>query len=102
MFNLKFLGMSEIVLGAICKRAIVVEKPATETINGESYAVSVKVRYRHGKSFFSIERNSKDSKFAELLKLRVGDEMYVSYDGEDLPEIIFNPFWKRLWLRLIW
>lgn len=93
--------MSETILGALCKRAVVVEKPATETYNGNPYVVSVKVRYRHGKSVFSVERTSQDYHFAELLKLRVGDEMFVSYDGEDLTEIIFNPWWKRLWLRII-
>jgi hypothetical protein len=93
--------MSEIEAGALCFRAIVEEKPQPIVVNGQTVSVTLRVRYRR-KSAFLVDV-SKDSRFFRpLLEFSPGDEMYVSYDGEDITSIKRNPKWKRLWLRLTW
>jgi hypothetical protein len=60
------------------------------------------VRYRRKNTIFPV-KVFKDSQYFELLsKLRPGDQMYVSSDGEDITEVIKIPLWKRLWLQMTW
>ena len=92
--------MSEIEAGALLFRALVVMEPQKSIVNDEP-TVCVSVRYR-GKKVFLIEIDCRNRYFNDLLSLRTGDEMYVSYDGEDISNIKHNPWWKKLWLRLIW
>jgi hypothetical protein len=90
--------MSEIEAGAICPLAMVESHP----IRVEKEQVTIYVRYRRKNTIFPVKA-FKDSQYFELLsKLRPGDQMYVSSDGEDITEVIKNPLWKRLWLQMIW
>ncbi|MBR6355316.1 MAG: hypothetical protein IKR92_00535 [Alphaproteobacteria bacterium] len=93
--------MSEIEAGALCFRAIVEEKPQPVVVDGQTVYVTLRVRY-YRKSAFSVNVPKSSRFFQSLLKCSPGDEMYVSYDGEDIASIKRNPKWKRLWLRLIW
>lgn len=93
--------MSEIEAGAPMFRAVVVTQPQNTQVDDEPVSVTVNVRYR-GKKPFAVIVDSRSRHFGELTSLRPGDEMYVSYDGEDICNIKHNPWWKKLWLRLIW
>ena len=90
--------MSEIEAGAPCPLAMVESHP----IRVKKEQVTVYVRYRRKNTIFPV-KVFKDSQYFELLsKLRSGDQMYVSGDGEDITEVIKNPLWKRLWLQMTW
>lgn len=94
--------MSEIEAGAICPLAMVESYPLIVKKRGKSYKVTVYVRYRRKNTIFPVKA-LKGSQYFELLsKLRSGDQMYVSSDGEDITEVIRNPLWKRIWLRMTW
>ena len=93
--------MSEIELGAPMIRAKVESMPQ-EIVAGGLSTIIVNVRYRGRKNGFPVAANFNSRHYNNLLQLRPGDEMYVSYDGEDICNIKHNPWWKRLWLNLIW
>lgn len=95
--------MSETEAGALLKRAMVESHPIEITkVNSEPISVRVHVRYRGQNIIFPVEVSKGDSHFDRLLTVRPGDEMFVSYDGEDISDIVHNNFFKRLWNQLIW
>ena len=84
--------------GVICKLAMVESYP----IRVKKGQVTVYVRYRRRNTIFPVKA-LKDSQYFELLsKLRPGDQMFVSSDGETIAGVVRNPLWKRLWLQMIW
>lgn len=93
--------MSEIELGAPMMRAKVENMPQ-EIVAGGLSTVTVNVRYRGRRNGFPVTAGFNSHHYSDLLQLRPGDEMYVSYDGEDICNIKHNPWWKRLWLNLVW
>ena len=94
--------MSDFEAGAPCPLAMVESCPLIAKKDDEPSKVTVYVRYRRKNTIFPVKA-FKDSQYFELLsKLRPGDQMYVSSDGEDITEVIKNPLWKRLWLQMIW
>ena len=93
--------MSEFELGAPMLRAKVESKPQVEVLNDQS-CVIVNVRYRGKKRSFEVITKCDSRHYNDLLQLCPGDEMHVSYDGEDICNIKHNPWWKRLWLNLVW
>lgn len=93
--------MSEIELGAPMMRAKVESMPRVEVLNGQS-CVIVNVRYRGRRNGFPVTAGFNSCHYSDLLQLRPGDEMYVSFDGEDICNIKHNPWWKRLWLSIVW
>ena len=94
--------MSEIEAGVICKLAMVESYPLIVKKRGKSSKVTVYVRYRRKNTIFPVKA-LKDSQYFELLsKLRPGDEMFVSSDGETIAGVVRNPLWKRLWLQMTW
>ncbi len=95
--------MSEMEASAILKRAMVESHPIRITkVNSEPISVRVHVRYRGKNVIFPVEVSEGDSHFDRLLTVRPGDEMYVSYDSEDIGKIIHNNLFKRLWNQLFW
>lgn len=94
--------MADMDSGVICKRAMVESNPQITKINGEPTELIIHVRYRSKDTIFPVEAKHDDMHFDELLQLRPGDEMYVSYDGETMCDIKRNPWWKRAWLWLTW
>ncbi len=94
--------MAEVVLGACCYRAMVESRPVVVELKDGLSSVTVHVRYRRKDTIFPVVVKSNSHYFEKITQLRLGDEMYVSYDGEDITEVKLNPLWKRLWLRMIW
>jgi len=90
--------MAETIAGALLYRAVVEDKPQVVAENGEPLSVTVSVHYLHKKNSFLVKRKKKERDFDTLMSLRAGDEMYVSYDGEDIGDVKHNPWWKRVWL----
>ena len=90
--------MTEIIAGALLYRAVVEDKPQVVSVDGNPISVAVSVHYLHKKNSFLVKRKKKERDFDTLMSLRAGDEMYVSYDGEDISDVKHNPWWKRVWL----
>ena len=88
--------MSEIEAGALCPLAMVESYPLI------AKKVTVYVRYRRKNTIFPVIAHRGSQYFKLLFKLRPGDQMYVSSDGENITEVIRNPLWKRIWLRMTW
>ena len=94
--------MSDFEAGVICKLAMVESYPLIVKKIGKSSKVTVYVRYRRKNTIFPVKA-FKGSQYFELLsKLRPGDQMFVSSDGETIAGVVRNPLWKRLWLQMIW
>lgn len=95
--------MSEIEAGALLKRAMVESHPIEITkVNSKPISVRVHVRYRGKNIIFPVEASEGDPHFDRLLTVRPGDEMFVSYDSEDIGSIVHNTPFKRLWNWLFW
>ena len=93
--------MSEIELCAPMMRTKVESMPQ-EIVAGGLSTIIVNVRYRGRKNGFPVAANFNSRHYSDLLQLRTSDEMYVSYDGEDICNINHNPWCKRLWLSIVW
>ena len=95
--------MSEMEASAILKRAMVESHPIRITkVNSEPISVRVHVRFHGQNIIFPVEVSESDPHFGRLLTVRPGDEMFVSYDSEDIGNIIHNNPFKRLWNWLFW
>lgn len=90
--------MPEIEAGAPCSLAMVESHP----IRVKKEQVTIYVRYRRKNSIFPVIVNRGSQYFEQISKLRPGDQLFVSRDGEEITEVIRNPLWKRLWLQMIW
>lgn len=90
--------MSEIEAGALCPLAMVESHP----IRVKKEQVTVYVRYRRKNTIFPVIAYRGSQYFELLSKLRPGDQLFVSRDGEEITDVIRNPLWKRLWLQMFW
>ena len=90
--------MSEIEAGAICPLAMVESHP----IMVKKGQVTIYVRYRRKNSIFPVIAHKGSQYFEQISKLRPGDQLFASRDGEEITEVIRNPLWKRIWLRMTW
>jgi len=94
--------MSEVELGALMFRSMVVGAPQIEKVNGMPTKVTVNVRRRGKKHLIEVKADCSNRYFSKILGLRAGDEIFVSYDGEDFTDAKRNSWWKRLWLLCTW
>lgn len=91
--------MSDFTDGPMMHRAIVAELPQeTEYGNVKFKVICRTLRKRE----VNVYINKINPQKKAVLMLSKGDELYTSADGREITNITFNPWWLRLWLRMVW
>ena len=71
-------------------------------VKRDQITVTVYVRRRRKNIIFPVIAHKGSQYFEQISKLRPGDQLFVSRDGEEITKVIRNPLWKRIWLQVFW